>query len=120
VKLYLDEMIAPAVARELQRRGHDALAAVERDALGASDTAQLARAINEQRALATYNISDFVLLARAAAAAGRAHWGIVPISARTLPPSDIGGLVRAFEALLAKRHSPDALKDLTVFLPPAG
>ena len=46
MKLYLDEMISPAVARALRDLGYDAVAAAERDALGASDAAQLARAIS--------------------------------------------------------------------------
>lgn len=116
MRLYLDEMISPAVARRLRERGNDVVAAVERDALGMADAAQLARAIHEERALVTYNLADFVLLARAAAAAGREHWGIVLVSARSIAPSVIGGLTRALEALLAERPAPDALKDLTILL----
>jgi predicted nuclease of predicted toxin-antitoxin system len=96
VKLYLDEMIAPSVARALRDRGHDVVAAVERGALGASDAAQLARAIQEERALATYNVSDFVALASAAASAGRDHWGIVLISQRSLPPATIAKVRRSY------------------------
>jgi predicted nuclease of predicted toxin-antitoxin system len=120
VRLYLDGMIPPAVAVALRDGGADAVAAAECDALGLCDAAQLARAIHEERALVTYDVRDYVLLARAAASAGRAHWGIVLVAARTIPPSDIGGLVRALQALLAERPAPDALKNQTVFLrPPA-
>ena len=112
-------MISPAVAGALRAVGADAVAAVERDALGLSDAAQLARAIHEKRALVTYDVTDFVLLARAAASAGREHHGIVLVAARTLPPADIGGLVRALETLLAQRPAPDALKNQTVVLRPS-
>jgi hypothetical protein len=67
----------------------------------------------------TYNIRDYVVLAQAAAAAGREHWGIVLISARTIPASDIGGLVRALQAVLAERPAADALKKQTISLPAA-
>jgi predicted nuclease of predicted toxin-antitoxin system len=116
LKLYLDEMISPAVARALRDRGYDVVAAVERDALGASDAAQLARAISEDRALVTYNARDYVPLAKAAASAGRELCGIILVSYRTLPPSDLGGLVRALAALLDERPETDALANQTVFL----
>ena len=116
MKLYLDEMISPAVARALRDRGYDVVAAVERDALGASDAAQLARSINEDRAMVTYNARDFVPLAKAAASAGREHCGIILISYRSLPPSDVGELVRALAALLDERPETDALANGTVFL----
>lgn len=120
MRLYLDEMIPPAVAVALRDGGDDAVAAAECDALGLSDAAQLARAIAEERALVTYDVRDYVLLARAAASAGRDHWGIVLVANRTIPPSDIGGLVRALQTLLPERPARDALKNQTVFLrPPA-
>ena len=116
MKLYLDEMISPTVARALRDRGYDTVAAAERDALGASDAGQLARAISEGRALVTYNVRDFVPLAKAAAAAGREHFGIILISYRSLPPSDVGGLVRALAALLDERAGPESSVNQTLFL----
>ncbi len=116
MKLYLDEMVSPTVARALRDRGYDVIAAAERNALGASDAAQLARAISEERALVTYNVRDFVPLAKAAASAGREHCGIILISYRSLPPSDVGGLVRALAALLDERPGADELVDQTLFL----
>ena len=116
MRLYLDEMISPAVAAALRDRGHDAVTAGERGALGASDAAQLARAIQEERAIVSYNIPDFAVLARAAASAGRDHWGIILVSARTFPPAGLGDLIRALDALLTDREAPDALKNQTLFL----
>jgi predicted nuclease of predicted toxin-antitoxin system len=116
VRLYLDEMISPGVAGVLRDRGHDVVAAAECGALGASDAGQLARAIHERRALVTYDIADFVILARAAATAGRDHWGLLLINHRHLPPSDLGGLIGALAFLLEQRPDPDGLKNQVVFL----
>lgn len=116
MRLYLDEMISPAVAATLGGAGHDVVAVVERGALGASDPAQFARAIHERRALVTYDIADFVTLARAAGAAGRDHWGLVMVDDRHLPPSDIGGLIGALTVLLERHPDHDALKNRIAFL----
>lgn len=116
MRIYLDEMISPTVAAALRERGHDAVAVVERRALGAPDAAQLARAMHEQRALVTYNIRDFAILARAATTAGHDHWGLVLIDDRRLPPSDIGALIEALGTLLTSHSAPDALENTVTFL----
>jgi hypothetical protein len=116
VKVYLDEMISPDVAAGLRDRGHDAVSAAECGMLGASDAAQLARAIHERRALVTYNVRDFVLLARAAVTAGREHWGLVPISDRHLPPSDVGGLIGSLAAFQRHHTAAGALRNGMAFL----
>jgi len=120
VRLYLDEMISPDGASALRERGLDAVTAVECNALGAPDPAQFARAIHDRRALVTYNVRDFVILARAATTAGRDHWGLVLINDRHLPPSDIGGMIGALTMLATRRPDPDALKNQVVFLRRAG
>lgn len=116
MKLYLDEMISPAVAGALRERGHDAVAAVERAALGAPDPRQLALAIHERRAFVTFNVRDFVVLAKGAWAAGRDHSGIVLVSDRRFSTAAIGNLVRALEALMEENPEPDDLQGRTVFL----
>ena len=85
-------------------------------ALGASDPAQFARAIHERRVLVTYNVRDFVILAGAAATAARDHCGLVLINDRHLPPSDLGGLIKALATLLTTHADPDALRNQIVFL----
>lgn len=118
MKLYLDEMISPAVARGLRNRGHDVVATAERGAPGASDAAQLAFAIRERRALVTYNIGDFITLSKAAAYSGCDHWGIILISDRSVPGSRVGQLVRSLDLLLRDETDEDALKNRTIFLRP--
>lgn len=119
MKVYLDEMIWPGVAEALRELEHDAAAVADRGAFGESDIAQLARAIQEQRALVTYDLRSFGPLADAAFAARRDHWGIVLIHADSIPGSDLGRLIRALDALLPERPEPDALKNQVIFLQPA-
>jgi predicted nuclease of predicted toxin-antitoxin system len=60
VKLLLDEMLSPAIARELRQRGHDAEAVCghpDREALSDPEVLALARA--EHRAVVTNNLRDF-------------------------------------------------------------
>lgn len=116
MKLYLDEMISPDVSCALRERGHDAAGAADGGMLGAYDAAQFARAIHERRALVTYNVRDFALLARAATTAGRDHWGLVLVNDRHLPPSDLGGLIGALHGFLKRHPGQDELKNRVVFL----
>lgn len=119
MKLYLDEMIDPDVATALRERGHDVVHVSDRAARAAPDTAQLARAIHERRAIATRDIGDFVSLAQAAASARRDHWGIVLVHERALPSPDLGRLIRALDAVLREHPEEDALKDQVIYLQPA-
>lgn len=60
MKLLLDEMLAPAIARELQARGHDVEAVAghpDREAI--SDPEVLAFARAEHRTVVTNNVRDF-------------------------------------------------------------
>jgi len=116
VRLYLDEMISPSVAEGLRRRGHDVAAAAERETLGSSDARQLAEAIQEGRALVTFDVRDFSVLAKAAAVAGTEHWGIVLLSPARFPRSSIGGLVGALELLLSRNPNPDSMRNRVLFL----
>lgn len=119
MKLYLDEMISPQVAEGLRRRGHDVVAVAERPgALGRSDARQFAVAIQERRALVTFDIRHFSSLAKAAASAGTEHWGIVLVSPARFSTRRIGELVRALERLLSREDGPEALKNRIVFLDP--
>ena len=73
-------MISPRVAEGLRGRGYDVVATAERETLGSSDARQLAEAIQEGRALVTFDVRGFSVLAKAAAVAGTEHWGIVFLS----------------------------------------
>lgn len=116
MRLYLDEMISPRVAQGLCRRGYNVVAAAERDTLGSSDARQLAEAIQEGRALVTFDVRDFSVLAKAAAVAGTEHWGIVFLSPARFSRSGIGALVGALELLLSRNPDPESMKRRALFL----
>ena len=109
VRLLLDEMLTPLIARDLRERGHDALAMTERSewmSIHDDEVIELARV--ERRAIVTNNLRDF--RPRAAAATlpgGPGHYGMIFIpGAYRLRKADVGRLVQALEEQLAN-HSDE-------------
>lgn len=104
MKLLLDKMLSPAIARELRARGHDAEAVAghpDREALSDPEILALARA--EHRALVTSNLRDFrPLHTEAIILGGLGHYGMifVPGTYRRTK-ADNGKIVNALEAVLA-------------------
>lgn len=79
------------------------VAVVEDTALiGLSDDEILAAATTAGRALVTANIRDFVPLDRRYKASGKAHAGLVLVSAKAFDRSLIGALIGALEKLLGE------------------
>ena len=105
MKLLLDEMLSPAIARELRSRGHDVEAVAgdpEREALPDPEVLGFARA--EHRALVTNNLRDFrPLHQEAITPGGTGHYGMifVPGSYRRTR-ADTGRIIAALEAILAQ------------------
>ncbi len=77
VSLYTDEDVSSDLAPALSRRGYRAQSAAEAGNLGVSDETQLFCATERGMAILTYNVQDFVTLARAWHSTGREHAGIV-------------------------------------------
>jgi predicted nuclease of predicted toxin-antitoxin system len=77
IKLYLDEDVNPLLARDLRRRGYDAVSASEGATLGLSDREQLDFARGQDRALLTHNRNDFLAIAREYAIKKISHSGIL-------------------------------------------
>ena len=104
MKLLLDEMLAPAIARELRARGHDVEAVAGhpgREALSDPDVLALARA--EHLALVTNNLRDFRPLHHEAitpGGAGRYSMTFIPGSYRRTK-DDTGKIISSLEAILA-------------------
>ena len=109
MRLLLDEMLSPAIARELRARGHDAEPVPghpDREAL--SDPEVLALARSEHRAVVTNNLRDFRPLHHEAITPGGAgHFGMIfiPGSYRRTK-ADTGKIIAALDAILA--HYPGA------------
>ncbi len=101
MKLLLDEQVTYKAAESLRDRGHDVTAVAETPSLrGMSDREIFDFAQTEQRAIVTYNVADFIEMVRDVSLRSEVHNGLVLVNTRRLPNSDIGGLVRALEALL--------------------
>ena len=109
MRLLLDEMLPPAVAEALRRRGHAVSAVAEQSELrGSSDPEIFDLALAESRAIVTANVADFRVLAAEARSAGGEAPLLLFTSSRGWPRGSshrIGRLVEALDDLL--RESPD-------------
>ena len=105
MKLLLDEMLSPVVARELRKRGHDVEPIAGnpgREAMSDPEVLMLAR--GEHRAIATNNLRDYrPLHNEAIVPGGTGHFGMIfiPGSYRRTQ-ADTGPIIAALEAILTK------------------
>jgi len=104
LKLLLDEMLSPAIARALRARGHDVDAVKEHsDWAGLPDVEVVALARTAHRAIVTPNLRDFRPLHAeliTPGSAGHSGFVFVPVTFR-LTKAAVGLLVTALEAKLA-------------------
>ena len=77
IRLYLDEDVHHGAAVALRVRNFDAVSAHDRGRRGLSDAEQPAYAAADERALVTFNASDFVRLHQKWIGISRPHWGII-------------------------------------------
>jgi hypothetical protein len=113
LKLLLDEQLSPAIAKQLQSRGHDVVAAAEAGLSGVDDANVLSSAARDGRAVVTGNIKDFRPLHAAYLTMSAAHCGIVlvPTSKHSLRRDQLGPLILALDLLLVQLPSDEALRD---------
>ena len=78
MRLALDHHYPSSIAPTLRDRGHDAVTALEDEAL-------LEFCAGEGRALLTNNVADFAIIARRWQSDGRSHFGLIFTSDSTLP-----------------------------------
>jgi len=105
VRLLLDEMLSPAIARELCSRGHDVQALkgrAEREAMSDHEVMGVAR--SEHRAVVTNNVRDYrPLHNEAITPGGPGHCGMIFIpGAYRRTKANIGRIVAALELKLAE------------------
>jgi predicted nuclease of predicted toxin-antitoxin system len=116
VKLLLDEMITPKIARELRSRGDFDVQAIngDRPDLEALVDREIVRRIAaEQRTLVTNDVLDFQLIHNQMLAASEEHYGSIFTSDSTMPRSkaSIPLWVRALAKVLTEHPTSDALKN---------
>ena len=120
MRLLLDEMYSPQIARQLRSRDHDVVSVTERAELGGkSDEGLFAAMAAEHRAIVTNDAADFVLLFQRATAEGMDHAGLLFTSDRSLPrtKAGIGRYVTVLDDLLTSHPTDDALRNQLRWLP---
>jgi hypothetical protein len=115
LKLLLDEMVSPKIARELRGRDFDvqAIKGDRPDLEAVADREIVRRIAAEQRALVTNDVLDFQLIHNQMLAAGEEHYGLIFTSDSTMPRNkrSIPLWVRALEKVLTVHPASDALKN---------
>jgi len=114
LRLLLDEMLAPAIARELRTRGHDVEAIQEHPEWCSFDDRRVVTlARNERRALVTDNLIDLrPLHYEAITPGGPGDYGMIFIpGGRPRTRADTGRIVAALEQKLAAYPAVDDLVD---------
>jgi len=112
VKLLLDEMLSPVIARKLRKRAHDVESVAGnpgREAMSDTDVLALARA--EHRAIVTNNLRDYrPLHNEAIVPGGDGHFGMIfmPGTYRRAK-ADTGRIIAALEAILAQHPGENDL-----------
>ena len=105
MRLLLDEMLSPAIARELRGRGHDVLAIADHPGwVALSDPEVMTLARTERRAVVTSNLRDYrPLHADAITPGGPGQFGVIfmPGTYRRTR-QDTGRIIAATEAKLAE------------------
>jgi hypothetical protein len=117
LKLRLDEMYPPSLARALARAGIEAVTAAQIGLAGRSDYDVFATAVADGRVLLTENVADFARIAGDHLAAGHRCPGVlIALSTRfSRRPAGHGALVAAIRAVT---HDP--LDDRVLYLQRVG
>ncbi len=115
MRLLLDEMISPRIARELRERGHDVQAVKgDRPDLASRGDRDLVRQMaTERRAIVTNDIADFQAIHDRFLAAGEEHGGMIFTFDATMPRAKdaIPLWVRTLSGLLAEHSEDDSLRN---------
>ncbi|MGD0452009.1 MAG: DUF5615 family PIN-like protein [Solirubrobacteraceae bacterium] len=121
MRLLLDEMISPRIARELRESGHDvhAFKKDRPDLASRSDRDLVRQMAAEQRAIVTNDIADFQAIHDQFAAAGDEHAGMIFTFDATMPRTKdaIPYWVRALSTLLGEHSEDGALPNRVLHLP---
>lgn len=111
IRLYIDEDVHESAAPALRRHGYDVLTVREAGRRAFSDSEQLAYAAEQNRALFSFNVTDYIALHLAYLSQEREHAGII-ISKQI----SIGETVRRLLILL-NQSSADEMHNQLRWLP---
>jgi predicted nuclease of predicted toxin-antitoxin system len=120
IGLVLDEHLSPKVAAGLRQMGLPVVVHSMNEwkggtLMGRRDAEILAEAAREQLILVTYDCKTIPTLLKLWREQGRSHAGVIYVSQRTVPSSDIGALVRAL-AWVIREYGGDDWTDRQDFL----
>ena len=112
VKLLLDEHISPDVAEGMRRRLKEltlfCLAEWENGrVLGQPDDRLLREAGARRLTLVTYDRKTIPPLLKIWAETGRDHGGVIFVDDKTIPPSDLGGIIRGLRRIVQESRGWD-------------
>lgn len=111
MKLLIDEMYTPAIAKRLRQAGYDAISVTEHtDLVGLDDSAVCDLAVSSSRAVVTENATDFLRILKTRAASGAPVPTLVTTSNRSFPRhprSFLGRAVRALESFCDQHRGDD-------------
>ena len=121
MRLLLDEMISPRIARELREAGYD-VQAIKRDRPelnGKPDHELVRRMATERRTIVTNDVDDFTTIHEQLLAAGQEHDGIVFTFDATMPRNKaaIPQWVQTLSKLLAEHTAEGSLRNRIHHLP---
>lgn len=114
MRLLLDEHVDPDVAARLRERGFDVVALTDdAERRGSSDVAVLERAVAERRAVVTYDVRDYRVLAEERVLNEEHHFGVILLTRRRFRHGreHAGKLVDGLAALLLQNPTDEALMD---------
>ena len=120
LEFLLDEHISPAVAREVARKSSGTKVVALRhwqagQFLGTPDSVILSAAAKAGLTLATYDQKTIRPLLKEWVESGSDHGGVVFVDDKTIPPQDLGGLVKAL-CVLWKEERDAVWTNRVVFL----
>jgi hypothetical protein len=116
VRLFLDAHIsARRIAAPLRDQGHDVRAADEQRELdGLSDERLLEIAVGETRAMITFDVKDFAVIAQRWAEAGRPHAGLGIVVG--IDHGEFGSILQVISHEISARPEQSDWTDLTLFI----
>ena len=117
MRLLLDEMLTPSIARGLRDCGFDAVTVLELRLEGTPDASLLRIARDARRTIVTKNVRDFRRLQQQAFGDGDGHFGLI-LLARDIDTSRAatGRLVRTLAEIAAGHPGDDSLRNQELWL----